>query len=31
LGEEMIATGKGSSKQEAQVEAAANSLKKMNW
>jgi len=31
LDEEMIATGKGSSKQEAQVEAAANSLKKMNW
>ncbi len=31
LDEEMIATGKGSSKQEAQVEAAANGLKKMNW
>ena len=31
LGEEMIASGKGSSKQEAQVEAAANGLKKMNW
>ena len=31
LGEEQIATGKGSSKQEAQVEAAAAGLKKMNW
>ncbi len=31
LGEEMVASGKGSSKQEAQVEAAANGLKKMNW
>jgi len=31
LDEEMIASGKGSSKQEAQVEAAANGLKKMNW
>ncbi len=31
LEEEMIASGKGSSKQEAQVEAAANGLKKMNW
>ncbi|MEI6529209.1 MAG: ribonuclease III [Candidatus Falkowbacteria bacterium] len=31
LEEEQIATGKGSSKQEAQVEAAANGLKKMNW
>lgn len=31
LGEEMVATGKGSSKQEAQVEAAASGLKKMNW
>lgn len=31
LGEELIATGQGSSKQEAQVEAAANGLKKMNW
>lgn len=31
LDEEQIATGKGSSKQEAQVEAAANGLKKMTW
>lgn len=31
LEEELITTGKGSSKQEAQVEAAANGLKKMNW
>jgi len=31
LGEELITTGKGSSKQEAQVEAAALGLKKMNW
>ncbi len=31
LEEELIATGKGSSKQEAQVEAAANGLKKMTW
>lgn len=31
LGEELITTGQGSSKQEAQVEAAANGLQKMNW
>lgn len=31
LGEELIASGKGSSKQEAQVEAAANGLKKLAW
>lgn len=31
LGEEMIATGKGSSKQEAQVEAAQQGLVKMKW
>ncbi len=31
LEEEMIATGIGSSKQEAQVDAAANGLKKMAW
>lgn len=31
LEEELISTGKGSSKQEAQVEAAANGLKKMAW
>lgn len=31
LDEELITTGKGSSKQEAQVEAAAAGLKKMNW
>lgn len=31
LGEEMVASGKGSSKQEAQVDAAANGLKKMGW
>ena len=31
LGEELITTGKGSSKQEAQVEAAAEGLKKLNW
>jgi len=31
LEEELITTGKGSSKQEAQVEAAADGLKKMNW
>ncbi len=31
LGEELVTTGKGSSKQEAQVEAAAAGLKKMNW
>ncbi|MFA6195000.1 MAG: ribonuclease III [Patescibacteria group bacterium] len=31
LNEEMVASGKGSSKQEAQVDAAANGLKKMGW
>jgi len=31
LGEELVSTGEGSSKQEAQVEAAAAGLKKMNW
>ncbi len=31
LEEEMVATGVGSSKQEAQVDAAANGLKKMDW
>jgi len=31
LGEELIAKGKGSSKQEAQVEAAAKGLKKKKW
>jgi len=31
LGEEMVSAGQGSSKQEAQVEAAAAGLKKMNW
>lgn len=31
LDEELITTGKGFSKQEAQVEAAAEGLKKMNW
>lgn len=31
LDKEMISTGQGSSKQEAQVEAAAKGLKKMNW
>lgn len=31
LGDEMIITGKGSSKQEAQVQAAEKGLKKMNW
>ena len=31
LGEELITTGKVSSKQEAQVEAAAAGIKKMNW
>jgi ribonuclease-3 len=31
LGEELISNGKGSSKQEAQVEAAIEGLKKMNW
>lgn len=31
LGEEMVATGKGSSKQEAQVEAAQQGLIKMKW
>jgi len=31
LGEELIATGEGSSKQEAQVDAAANGVKKMAW
>lgn len=31
LNEDLIASGKGSSKQEAQVDAAANGLKKMGW
>lgn len=31
LDEEMIASGEGSSKQEAQVDAAANGLKKLGW
>lgn len=31
LDEKLITTGKGSSKQEAQVEAAAQGLKEMNW
>lgn len=31
LGEELVAKGKGSSKQEAQVDAAAKGLKKKNW
>lgn len=31
LGEELITTGQGSSKQEAQVEAATSGLQKMNW
>jgi ribonuclease-3 len=31
IGEEMVAKGKGQSKQEAQVEAAANGLKKKEW
>jgi ribonuclease-3 len=31
LGEELITTGKGSSKQEAQVDAAAKGIKKMLW
>jgi len=31
LDKEMISTGQGSSKQEAQVEAAAKGLKKMSW
>jgi len=31
LGEDLIITGQGSSKQEAQVDAAAKGLKKMNW
>ena len=31
LGDELIATGEGSSKQEAQQEAASESLKKKNW
>ncbi len=31
LGEEMVASGKGSSKQEAQVDAAASGLKQMGW
>jgi len=31
LGEKLVATGKGSSKQEAQVSAAINGLKKMGW
>ncbi|MFA6410125.1 MAG: ribonuclease III [Candidatus Buchananbacteria bacterium] len=31
LGEEMVATGTGSSKQEAQTKAAASGLKKKNW
>lgn len=31
LGDEMIISGKGSSKQEAQVQAAEKGLKKMNW
>lgn len=31
LGEDMVVVGQGSSKQEAQVDAAAKGLKKMNW
>jgi len=31
LGSEQVSSGKGSSKQEAQVEAAAAGLKKMGW
>jgi ribonuclease-3 len=31
IGEKLIVTGKGSSKQEAQIEAAAAGLKKMGW
>lgn len=31
LGEELVASGEGSSKQEAQVDAAAKGLLKMNW
>jgi len=31
LGEDMIVTGRGSSKQEAQVDAAAQGLKKLGW
>lgn len=31
LGEELVATGEGSSKQEAQVDAAANALKEKKW
>lgn len=31
LGEELISRGKGSSKQEAQIKAAANGLKKKSW
>lgn len=31
LGDEMIISGRGSSKQEAQVQAAEKGLKKMNW
>lgn len=31
IGEELIATGKGSSKQEAQVDAAAQGIEKMGW
>lgn len=31
LGQELVASGEGSSKQEAQVDAAAKGLQKMNW
>jgi len=31
LGEELVATGRGSSKQEAQVEAAKKGIEKLNW
>lgn len=31
IGDELIVTGQGSSKQEAQVDAAAKGIKKMNW
>ncbi|MBN2854192.1 ribonuclease III [Patescibacteria group bacterium] len=31
LGEELVCEGEGSSKQEAQVQAAANGIKKLNW
>ena len=31
LGEELVCEGGGSSKQEAQVQAAANGIKKLNW